>query len=344
MDVDPYWSNLTALPPKRLQGWSTWQNQRESVVDFADIAERMARWHQGTPLLIGSPEADHYRPPVLVPELEASALRSVRKHAFNLIWSSGILGVLFAGIALSLAQFRGLPIAVLMLCFPAIFLVDYLVALRHRDGVAERALFFYWLRCRTPAGLVMCRWTAFMVFIGTLQLSIQILLGGQAEVFDAVGVMYPLVEEGELWRLLTGPYLHYSLLHFGTNLAGLALFGTLAYMFFGRSTIALFVVANIVCAWAQMTFGGREYDNFGGVSGGVYALTGAIIAAGLVNRRLFPKAGWLIFTNLIVFGLLSAELLSETTASVAHFSGLAMGGLAGLVYGWQGRKPAAQRS
>ncbi len=344
MDVNPHWSDLGALPPKQGQGWSILVKRRAKDLGFAEISRQVGRWHQGTPLLVGSPQASRFHPPVLVPELEKLALHSVRAHVLNFASVSAVVGAMLAGITAGHPRSGAFALGMLTVYLAAIFWADYLLALRHRDGVAERALFFYWLRCRSPAGLAMRCWTAFAVFIGTLQLSMQILLGGQAEVFDAVGVIYPFVESGELWRLLTGPYLHYSLLHYGTNLAGLALFGSLAFAFFGRSTVALFVVANIVSAWAQMTFGGRVFDNFGGMSGGVYALVGAVVVAGLVNRRLLPKAGWLLFTNLVVLGLLSSELLSETTASVAHFSGLALGGLAGLVYGWQGRRPAAQRS
>ncbi|WP_128421859.1 rhomboid family intramembrane serine protease, partial [Xanthomonas theicola] len=69
-----------------------------------------------------------------------------------------------------------------------------------------------------------------------------------------------------------------------------------------------------------------DFDNYGGVSGGVYALFGALISAGVVKRQLFPKGFWLLILNLTVLGIFASEVISENTASAAHAAGIFLGG------------------
>ena len=333
------WHDIDALPENEGRTWAIWQDHRWQEADFHTVAEKVSRWLPPDPMLIGTPHDTRFVPPVLVMQFEKIALRTVRQNLFNTGAAFGLLGALLLGLAAFGSMAQPVLLGLLLLLLAGMLATDYLVALRYRDGVAERAMFFWWLRFRTPARVALHAWLAFAVGVGALQLMLQFRLGGLEQVFFKYGVMYADVERGELWRLLAGPYLHYSLFHYGNNLVLLALTGALTYALFGGSTIALFGVANVVCAWAQMTFGGRVFDNFGGMSGGIYALAGALIVAGLLNRRLLPKGFGLLCINLTVLGLLSAELLSSSTASVAHLGGLLLGGLAGIGYARCGCTP-----
>ena len=330
------WKELCALPGNEARTWAIWQNHRRQAADLPTVAAKVACWLPPNPMLIGTPQDARFVPPVLVTQFEKTTLRAVRKNLFSmsaLFGAWGIVLLLMAGIG---AQTGPFLLGLMLLLIPLMLVTDYRVALRHRDGVAERALFFYWLRFRTPARTALRCWLAFALGVGAVQWLLQLRLGGVADAFFAYGVMYADVEQGELWRLLSGPYLHYSLFHYGNNLALLVLVGTLTYSLFGASTIALFGLANVVSAWAQLTLGGRLFDSFGGMSGGIYALAGALVVAGLLNRRLLPTGFGLLCANLTVLGLLSAELVSTATASVAHLAGLLLGGIAGIAYARRG--------
>ena len=55
---------------------------------------------------------------------------------------------------------------------------------------------------------------------------------GLAGAFHCYGLLHPRVVEGEAWRLLTGPFLHYSVEHFLLNAVLVTTLGALAWAFY----------------------------------------------------------------------------------------------------------------
>lgn len=147
------------------------------------------------------------------------------------------------------------------------------------------------------------------------------------------GVLLVEVEQGQVWRLLTPIFLHFSLWHLLFNLLwmqdlGMALesnIGTWRY-------VGVILLVAIVSNMAQYMAAGA---NFGGMSGVVYGVFGYLWIRSRrdFNFRVYLSptvAGILmIFLALGIFGLLGP------TANVAHFSGLLTGSALGWLASWR---------
>lgn len=327
------WNDVTMLPAKEGGSWSLWKGGRQIDTTFSEIAAITSRWLPANPLLVGAPWGTRFVPPVLVPELEGIARRAVRNNCRNMVVAFSVCGLILLLVAASRPESHAFSTGLLLTILGVIIAADYILGLRTDRGLAERALFFRWLKVDPRARHGFFAWLSIALGVGLLQWLLQQWLGGVDVLFHRFGVMYADVGAGEYWRLLSGPYIHYSLFHFLSNAALLLFAGTLAFALFGKSAFLVFLVGNICAALAQMTLGGDAFDNYGGMSGGVYALFGTLIAAGAARRRLFPKGFWSLVLNLTVFGIVTSELLSANAATAAHVSGLLLGGVAGVCYG-----------
>lgn len=80
------------------------------------------------------------------------------------------------------------------------------------------------------------------------------------------------------------------------------------------------------------------YDNFGGISGGVFALFAFVVMSGMMERRLLPEGLALSMAGITLAPGIAAEALSVNAASVAHMAGGVTGIVMALVYalgrGW----------
>lgn len=143
------------------------------------------------------------------------------------------------------------------------------------------------------------------------------------------------VSEGQIWRLFTPVFLHFSLWHLLFNLLWLRDLGSVLEGKLGTMAFA-FVVALVAVAsnLAQFAVGG---SGFGGMSGVIYGLFGYIWIRG---KREFDfgvvlspmTSGMLmVFLAMGMFGLLGA------TANAAHFVGLIAGGALGGLDSWRRR-------
>ena len=135
------------------------------------------------------------------------------------------------------------------------------------------------------------------------------------------------VSDGQLWRLFTPVFLHFSLWHLLFNLLWLQDLGAVLEVKIGTWRF-LAVVAGValVSNLAQYAAGGA---GFGGMSGVVYGVFGYLWIRGKRDFRfgltIAPMTSGLllVFLALGIFGLLGP------TANAAHFSGLLVGGALG---------------
>jgi GlpG protein len=142
-----------------------------------------------------------------------------------------------------------------------------------------------------------------------------------------LGISLVEVEQGQVWRLLTPIFLHFSLWHLLFNLLWMQDLGMVLEERIGTWRYAgVVLLVALVSNMAQYVAGGA---NFGGMSGVVYGIFGYLW---IRSRRDFDfrvfvsptMAGILmIFLGLGVFGVLGP------TANAAHFSGLLTGGALG---------------
>jgi len=86
-------------------------------------------------------------------------------------------------------------------------------------------------------------------------------------------VSWPLLREGEWWRLVTYAFVHGSPVHLLLNLLGLFVFGRLAWQEFGnRHWLGLFLAGAGAGALAYLAVFHEEHQRLVGASAGVYAV------------------------------------------------------------------------
>lgn len=138
----------------------------------------------------------------------------------------------------------------------------------------------------------------------------------------------PEVRHGEVWRLITPIFLHFSVLHILFNMLWLKDLGS---MIEGRQNPWLFLALVIVLAagsnYAQFLFSGPR---FGGMSGVVYGLLGYI----WIRGKLDPGSGLFVHPStvsmMIIWFFFCFTPWAGAIANGAHAAGLVMG----MAWGW----------
>ncbi len=139
---------------------------------------------------------------------------------------------------------------------------------------------------------------------------------------------------GEVWRLVTPIFLHFSILHLLFNTWALATFGTMIELRRGTPRLAsLVLVSAVVSNFGEYLYGEKfdpgEPHIFGGISGVVCALFGYIWMKGLYE----PEQGMILHPNSVMFVLLWITLCMTgaftgvvgNIANAAHVVGLLVG-------------------
>ena len=334
--VIPSWRSTSGLPRHGKEHWAVWDNGKITKTDLYTLTTKsplsLARFN----VLIGSPGTPWFLPVGCVPDLQDRIIASIRAQQnymtivpLTILLLAG-LGVLWAP---SESMWRGVRLALIIAFFPAVRALDFYVSLRNRRGLAERSLFVYALQ-RSRAGFYL--WAFIGVSIGAAQILAIHLLGSQQAVFEKFGMIYTDAAAGQWWRLITGPYLHYSLLHYGANLVLLTFAGWIVWPVVGRVSLIAFFLGNVIGAAAQLNFSPHFYDNFGGMSAGADAFFGVLVGACLANPRLGPKGFAAVFGVLAVASIVYSEVFNPHAATMAHVagfgSGLALGAVWALVH------------
>jgi GlpG protein len=161
-------------------------------------------------------------------------------------------------------------------------------------------------------------------------------IGTADEMFGA-GRMLSHVTRGEVWRLVTPIFVHYSILHILFNMwwlldLGSSIEGRIGALRFTALVLLTAVFSNV----AQYVVAGSPF--FGGMSGVLYALFGYV----WVRGRLNPTSGLAMPPNtaailLVWMGLGFAGLVGNV-ANYAHLGGLVSGALLGALAALRARR------
>lgn len=320
----PRWYDPNLLPTDNGEQWRVFENNVSKEVPEDQIRRRLKRW--SPLLLVAEPGAGRFATPVTIPAFSEDVLQTVWRRGRSFVLLYGI-GALLLSLMYLAKPSPGLGSLVFILAsMMCAFLIDYKGPLGTVQGVDERARFTYWLHLSTGARVGAFASALFGSSIGVMQVALSNEIGGTDEIFHRYGFMYDAVRQGELWRALTGPLLHYSLLHYITNMVFLLVVGPLCWALLGGAvTLIVFVCGNAVGAAAQMILGGTLYDNCGGISFGCYALFGVLIGVALLRPRFLPRGLGLFAAMIAVIGIVGVELGSQVAATAGHIAGLATG-------------------
>lgn len=172
--------------------------------------------------------------------------------------------------------------------------------------------------------------TNVLVAINVLVFLAELATGGAARgSVVAFGVIYgpAVVQGGEWWRLVTGAFLHGSIMHVAFNMFALYQVGNLVEQLFGRARFALlYAIALLASSAAVLAF---SYDQPTlGASGAIFGLFGALVAVGLrLGARGRALIGQVVPVVVINLGFTFAI---PGISAAAHVGGLITGFLAGL--------------
>ena len=331
--IEPGWRQLI-LPEHETGGWGVWRpGKGAELVDEARVAELVGSWAPQKPLLIATPDAVRFMTPVSAEGYRRSAVRSVARNLRLSTAIPAVVGTAFLLVALFYGELRLAIFGACLVLLAAAFAYDLRGSTRDGDWLQERALFFIWLYTDRQARCGFYFWLGLTGVIGLSQLLAMELLGGIDAVFSAYGAMYPDVRAGDWWRLLSGPYLHYSITHFIVNAFLLLIAGVIVFALRGWHSVAVFFLANSISVYSQMNWGGELFDNCAGISGGVYGLLGYLLVAGWQDKKLFPRGLCAQLAVLTLVAGLSTEALSDTVASTAHLAGFLTGAVMAVCLG-----------
>jgi rhomboid protease GluP len=148
-----------------------------------------------------------------------------------------------------------------------------------------------------------------------------------------MGGLYPL-QMGRWWSLVTGTYLHGSILHIGFNMLWLRQIGPWVEELFGKSRFwVIYTISGLAGAILTTVFG---TPFFVGASGAVFGLFGALIYYGWRRGGTFGSG---LFRQVLIwagFGLVFGFIMPNVD-NWGHLGGLAAGAIMALLLGYEER-------
>jgi len=154
---------------------------------------------------------------------------------------------------------------------------------------------------------------------------------------------------GEIWRLITCTFVHYSLIHIALNLLAFYLLGTLVESWYGASQFILIYgltggLGNLVSALIRYAIGSGQNVHSGGGSVVIMGLIGLCAVMGWRSRTATGSdLGWQMSKALGLTGLLGIAF-PRYIDNWGHAGGAFVGALLGFLHRWflrQYSRPAA---
>ena len=159
----------------------------------------------------------------------------------------------------------------------------------------------------------------------------------------------PLTTDGEWWRLLTGAFMHFGVVHLALNMWVLWDAGRLAERLFGPAAfLFIYGVAAVAASLASIAW--NPWVNSAGASGAIFGVIGALVVYMADRSNGVPFAVMRAHRNsLLVFAAYSIlfGLIATGVDNAAHLGGLVAGALLGRLLGrpvlpQPGRRSAAR--
>lgn len=326
------WQSPEAMPSNVDGGWSLWEGRRRIASEFEACRRAALHWDPIFGWLIGQPGSSRLAPLNCVPELADEALSSYSSRLRRaLLAYLAVSALLFAG-ALHWASNDAACIAAMPLILAAVVAADAAIVQFDRAALEAKARFVAWVRLDRRSRV------AAMTFAGALGVGeiIQIAVEWPDRDVDAAfrsyGVMYERLSDGQWWRILTGPFVHSGVTHLAANaVLGCIGFGVLAALGRQRLAWAVFLLGNTMGAAAEFLMTSGHTAGMTGVSGGVYALFGTLVAMGCRREPAVPRGAIAPLIGVAAMSIPLSLLSGSHVAVFAHAGGLLAGVMAGAL-------------
>lgn len=162
---------------------------------------------------------------------------------------------------------------------------------------------------------------------GSTDLGVLVRLGAQVT---------PLLEAGELWRMLTSTVLHIGVLHLLANLWALVIFGPLLERSVGRVRYVALYVASGLAGSAATAFTAPPTTVSAGASGAIFGLLGAFAVLGFRLRHTTVGSTWARHALVLIAINVALGLSVPAIGLEAHIGGLVAGAAITAVETWGG--------
>lgn len=166
--------------------------------------------------------------------------------------------------------------------------------------------------------------TYFLIAINVIFFIVPFLFGQSNYVIEMFCIHGPSIRAGQIYRIITGIFLHAGLIHLGFNCYSLNIVGTQIESFLGRfKFIVIYLFSGIVGALFSIIFNGSVGSI--GASGAIFGLLGALVYFGYYYRVYFGNVVKSQIIPLIVLNLVLGFIQSGVD-NFAHIGGL-IGGI-----------------
>ncbi|WP_298222955.1 rhomboid family intramembrane serine protease [Acidocella sp.] len=158
----------------------------------------------------------------------------------------------------------------------------------------------------------------------------------------AYGALISKVDAFQWWRLVTGPFIHYSVTAWVLNNVLLALVFPIAAYRSTKLAIILFIVGSTFSeiAYVLMAILGFPHEDLlVGFSGGIFALLGFIQFDCILMKNKYPKMFWALVASFILLNIVGVQILVSHVSLTAHVSGFIIGTLAAFLFNFLNRAP-----
>ena len=184
--------------------------------------------------------------------------------------------------------------------------------------------------------------TVILIIANVLCFAGEMLLGGSedAQILLEMGASYfPLVADGEVYRLFTCMFLHFGITHLMNNMIALGALGSFLEPKAGHVRFLLTyliggIFGNVLSTgWEWLT---GEYTVSVGASGGVFALFGCLLFLFLFRRNTVRELSFVRMVLALI--CLFAGSFEANVDMMAHLGGFAGGFAVSSATGWRNRK------
>jgi|GEM_PF-1169973 len=210
-----------------------------------------------------------------------------------------------------------------------------------------------------PTGLRACRWTLILsagltiLNLGLFDFAPSIF----TSLIDTLQYDRAAVGQGEVWRLMTGNFMHWSAAHFLLDIGAFLVLGVIYERYFGRAYLPILTATTATVGVCVHLFSPEmtTYRGLSGVDSGLFAAilcVEAILACRDRIRWIWAAPAIIVFTVKIAYESITGQLFFETQSlgdlgiptAMAHLSGAIAGVTAiVLILVQANRKPTADR-
>jgi len=150
------------------------------------------------------------------------------------------------------------------------------------------------------------------------------------EVLISLGAKYnPLIENGEIWRLLTCAFLHSGIIHIGCNMYSLYIIGPQIHQIYGAKKYLIIYIISCITS-SLLSYLMSPYSISVGASGGIFGLMGALVAFAIIERHKIEKRYLASLLQIIIINLFIG-LNIKNIDNFGHIGGLLGGMLIGYI-------------